>query len=49
MKFRLLLTSPLFVFVQIVAPRAQVTLDVSKITCEQLLMEKPVPAKYVVL
>jgi hypothetical protein len=37
------------VFVQITAPRAQVTVDVSKITCEQLLMEKPVPAKYVVL
>jgi hypothetical protein len=49
MKPRLLLTSALFVFVQITAPRAQVTVDVSKITCEQLLMEKPVPAKYVVL
>jgi len=48
-KARLLLTSALFVFVQITAPQAQVTVDVSKITCEQLLMEKPVPAKYVVL
>jgi hypothetical protein len=49
MKPRLFLASALFVFVQITAPRAQVTVDVSKITCEQLLMEKPVPAKYVVL
>jgi HdeA/HdeB family len=48
-KARLLLTSALFVFVQITAPQAQVTVDVSKITCEQLVMEKPVPAKYVVL
>jgi acid stress chaperone HdeB len=46
---RPLLTSALFVFVQIPAPRAQVTVAVSKITCDQLLMEKPVPAKYVVL
>jgi acid stress chaperone HdeB len=49
LKARLLLTSALFVFVQIPAPHAQVTVDVSKITCDQLLMEKPVPAKYVVL
>jgi hypothetical protein len=35
-------------FVQIPA-QAQVTVDVSKITCDQLLMEKSVPAKYVVL
>jgi acid stress chaperone HdeB len=48
-KAPLLLTSTLFVFVQITAPQAQVTVDVSEITCEQLLMEKPVPAKYVVL
>ena len=38
-KVRLLLTSALFVFVQIPA-QAQVTIDVSKITCEQVLMEK---------
>jgi acid stress chaperone HdeB len=49
LKARLLLTSALLVFVQIPAPRAQVTVDVSKITCDQLLLEKPVPAKYVVL
>ena len=49
MKARLLLTSALFVLVQIPTLRAQVTVDVSKITCDQLLKEKPVPAKYVVL
>ena len=49
MKARLLSTIALFAFVQPTAPRAQVTVDVSKITCDQLLMEKPVPAKYVVL
>ena len=48
-KARPLLTSILFVFAFIPAPQAQVTVDVSKITCDQLLMEKPVPAKYVVL
>jgi hypothetical protein len=47
-KARLLLTSALLMFVQMPA-QAQVTVDVSKITCDQLLMEKPVPAKYVVL
>lgn len=49
MKARLLLISALFASVQVQALRAQVTVDVSKITCDQLLMEKPVPAKYVVL
>jgi len=49
MKSQLILTGAFFVFVQIAAPRAQVTVDVSKITCEQLILEKPVPAKYVVL
>jgi acid stress chaperone HdeB len=39
-KLRLLLTSALFLFVQIPTMQAQVTVDVSKITCEQLLMEK---------
>ena len=38
-KARLLLTSALFLFVQFPA-QAQVTVDVSKITCEQVLMEK---------
>jgi acid stress chaperone HdeB len=46
-KARLLLTTALFAFA--LPAQAQVTVDVSKITCEQLLMEKPVPAKYVVL
>jgi acid stress chaperone HdeB len=36
-KARLLLTSALLMFVQIPAPQAQVTVDVVKITCEQLL------------
>jgi acid stress chaperone HdeB len=48
-KARLLLTGTLFVFVQITAPQAQVTVDVSKIMCEQLLMENLAPSKYVVL
>ena len=38
-KVRLLLTSA-FLFVQIPTMQAQVTVDVSKITCEQVLMEK---------
>ena len=37
-KARLLLTSALLMFVQIPASQAQVTVDVSKVTCEQLLM-----------
>jgi hypothetical protein len=37
-KARLLLTSALLMFVQIPAPQAQETVDVVKITCEQLLM-----------
>ena len=37
MKARVLLTSALLMFVQIPAPQAQVTVDVVKITCEQLL------------
>ncbi len=39
-KLRLFLTSALLLFVQIPAPRAQVTVDVLKITCEQLSMEQ---------
>jgi len=39
-KARLLLTNALLMFVQIPAPRAQVTVDVVKITCEQLSMEE---------
>jgi HdeA/HdeB family len=39
-KARLLLTSALFVFVQIPVPHAQETLDLAKITCDQLAGEK---------
>jgi hypothetical protein len=39
MKGRLLLTSALFVFVHIPA-QAQVTVDVAKITCQQILKEE---------
>ena len=49
MKARPVLISASFVLAQVTALQAQVTVDVSKITCDQLLMEKPVPAKYVVL
>jgi HdeA/HdeB family len=38
-KLRLLLTSALLMLVQIPAPQAQVTVDVVKITCEQLEMQ----------
>jgi acid stress chaperone HdeB len=49
-KLRLLLTSALFLFVQIPTMQAQVTVDVSKITCEQLLMAAlPFTARDVVL
>jgi acid stress chaperone HdeB len=48
-KARLLLTSALFVLVQIPALQAQVTLDLSKITCEQFISENPLPGKYVAL
>jgi hypothetical protein len=40
MKARLLLTSALFLFVQMPTTQAQVTIDVSKITCEQVMMEQ---------
>jgi hypothetical protein len=36
----LLLTSVLFLFAQIPTTQAQVTVDVSKITCEQLNLKK---------
>jgi HdeA/HdeB family len=47
-KDRLLLANALLVFAYIPA-QAQVTVDVAKITCEQFVLEKPVPSKYVVL
>ena len=50
MKVRLLLTSALLMFVQIPALQAQVTVDVVKITCEQLSMEElPVTSRDVIL
>ena len=49
MKAWLLLTSALSVLVQVTAAQAQVTVDVSKITCDEFVSEKPVPSKYVVL
>jgi len=49
-KVRLLLTSALLMFVQIPALQAQVTVDVVKITCEQLSMEElPVTSRDVIL
>jgi HdeA/HdeB family len=48
-KTHALLTSALFVFAQVTASQAQVTVDVSKITCEQFIMENPWPSKYIVL
>jgi hypothetical protein len=39
-KARLLLTSPLLMFVQIPAPQAQVTVDVAKVTCDELFKEE---------
>jgi len=49
MKVRLLLAIALFIFAP-GTPQAQVTVDVSKLTCEQLLMEKLAwPSKYAVL
>ena len=43
-KLRLLFTSALFLFVQMPTMQAQETLDLAKITCEQLLMEKLAPS-----
>ena len=49
-KLRLLLTSALFLFAQVPTMQAQVTVDVAKITCEQLMMEKlGVPSRDVLL
>jgi len=49
MKVRLLLSIALFIFAP-GTPQAQVTVDVSKLTCEQLLMEKLAwPSKFAVL
>ena len=51
MKARLLLTSALFLFLQIPAPQAQsVTVDVAKITCDQLFKEElPWTSTYIIL
>src|SRR3974390_1945293 len=49
-KPRLLLTSVLLMFVQIMpAPKAQVMLDVSKISCEDYFMDKITFSQYVVM
>ena len=40
MKVQLLLTSALFLFVQMPTMQAQETLDLAKITCDQFVMEK---------
>ena len=49
-KARLLLTSALFLFVQVATMQAQVTVDVSKITCQQIVMgELPWTQRDVVL
>ncbi|MFZ2080149.1 MAG: HdeA/HdeB family chaperone, partial [Xanthobacteraceae bacterium] len=48
MKGRLLLASALFVFVQI-PTQAQVTVDVSKITCEEYLTDTITFSQYVVM
>jgi acid stress chaperone HdeB len=49
-KVRLLLVSALLMFAQIPAPQAQVTVDVAKVTCEQLIMAAlPFTARDVVL
>jgi acid stress chaperone HdeB len=49
-KARLLLTSALLMFVQIPALQAQVTVDVAKVTCEQLIMSAlPFTSRDVVL
>jgi acid stress chaperone HdeB len=48
-KARLLLTSALFVFMQIPAPQAQVTVDVSTITCQDYLFDKVAPSEYIVM
>jgi hypothetical protein len=50
MKARLLLTSVLFVFMQIPTMQAQVTVDVAKITCDQLFKaELPWTSTYIIL
>ena len=40
MKARLFLTSALLMFVQIPAPQAQVTVDLAKVTCDELFKEE---------
>jgi acid stress chaperone HdeB len=45
----LLLVSAFFVFVRISALQAQVTLDVTKITCQQYMTDEIAPSKYVAM
>ena len=50
MKLRLLLTSTLFLFVQIPTMQAQETLDLAKITCQQFMGEQlATPSRDIVL
>ena len=50
MKLRLLLTSALFLFVQMPTMQAQETLDLAKTTCEQFAMEQlAAPSRDIVL
>ena len=49
-KARLVLTSALLIFLQIPAPQSQVTVDVAKITCDQLFKEElPWTSTYIIL
>jgi hypothetical protein len=49
-KLRLLFTSALFLFLQIATMHAQETVDVAKITCQQILKEElPSPTHDIVL
>ena len=50
MRLRLLLTSALFLFMQISTMQAQEMIDVAKITCEQIALEQlKIPSRDVVL
>jgi hypothetical protein len=48
-KLQLLLTSVLFLFVQIIPSQAQETLDVAKITCKQYFFDEITFSQYIVV
>ena len=48
-KARLLLTSAILMFVQIIPSQAQQTLDVAKITCQQYFFDEITFSQYVVM